>query len=260
MSLGIPSLEPFGKYKGVSQIIRYNWSLYVLTSFAATSCIAVAGLLVAGIWSRLLFTIGVFVICWMTTSLLVSHYVYDRSGLYDFRWMLERIPSQPRTWLNIHCGLDQTSSLLLSVFPGSKGQILDIFDPVEMTEPSIVRARGGSTALSDTPTANFRSLPVPSSTCDAVFLIFAAHEIRNGSSRREFFGEVARILSANGSVVMIEHLRDLPNFVGFGPGFLHFQSRREWLCVASSANLVAAREFALTPFVRVFLLVHKHRD
>ncbi len=259
MSPGMPRSEPFGKYEGVLQIIRYNWSLYVLTSFAATSCIAM-GFLLKGRWSRLIFTIGVVVICWMTTSLLVSHYVCDRSGLYDFRWMLERIPSQPRTWLNIHCGLDQTSNLLLSVFPGSESQILDIFDPVEMTEPSIARARGGSAAPPNTHAANFRSLPVPAGTCDAVFLIFAAHEIRNGSSRREFFGEVARILSANGSVVMIEHLRDLPNFVGFGPGFLHFHSRREWLSVASSANLVAAREFSVTPFVRVFLLVHKHRD
>jgi SAM-dependent methyltransferase len=202
----------------------------------------------------------VVVICWMTTSLLVSHYVYDRSALYDFRWMLERLPSQPCTWLNIHCGLDQTSDLLLSVFPESEGQILDIFDPVEMTEPSIARARGGRAALLDTPIANFRCLPLPSRRCDAVFLIFAAHEIRKHSSRRDFFGEVARILSANGSVVMIEHLRDLPNFVAFGPGFLHFQSRREWLSAAASANLVATREFAVTPFVHVFLLVHKGHD
>lgn len=259
MSPGMPRLEAFGKYKGVLQIIRYNWSLYVLTSFAATCCIAI-GFLLAGRWSQLLFVIGVGVICWMTTSLLVSHYVYDRSDLYDFRWMLERLPSQPRIWLNVHCGLDQTSSLLRSVFPGSENQILDIFDPVEMTEPSIARARGGGAALPDTPTANFRSLPLPSSTCDAVFLIFAAHEIRKGASRREFFGEVARILSANGSVVMIEHLRDLPNFVAFGPGFLHFQSRSEWLSVAASANLVATGEFAVTPFVRAFLLAHKHRD
>ena len=255
MSPGMPRLEPFGKYKGVLQIIRYNWSLYALTSLAAISCIAI-GFLLAGRWSQLLFTIGVVVICWMTTSLLVSHYVYDRSGLYDFHWILERLPNQPRTWLNIHCGLDQTSNLLLSVFPGSESQILDIFDPFEMTEPSIARARG-SAAKPDTPTANFRSLPLPSSTCDAVFLIFAAHEIRKGSSRRDFFAEVARILSANGSIVIMEHLRDLPNFVGFGPGFLHFQTRREWLSAAASANLVAAREFAVTPFVRVFVLVHK---
>lgn len=259
MSQGAMRSGPFATYMGVLQIVRYNWSLYVLASLVA-ACFVVGGFLGRGRWSHVLLGVGVAVICWTAISLLVSHYVYDRSRLYDFRWMLDRLPTQPRTWLNIHCGLDQTSDLLLSTFPGSEGQILDIFDPVEMTEPSIARARGGKAVLPDTPTANFRSLPLPSRTCDAVFLIFAAHEIRNGSSRRDFFGEVARVLTTNGSVVVVEHLRDLPNFVGFGPGFLHFQSRREWLSAAASANLVATSEFTVTPFVHVFLLMHKHHD
>ena len=144
----------------------------------------------------------------MLASLAVSHYIYDRSALYDFRWMRERLPRAPRNWVNIHSGLDQTSQILRSVFPNSDGQILDIYDPTEMTEPSIARARelssGGSKALA----ADFRHLPLPDSSCDAVFLIFSVHELRQRDSRVEFFKEVARVLAANGTVILVEHLRD----------------------------------------------------
>jgi len=115
-------------------------------------------------------------------------------------------------------------------------------------------------ARTGSPPQDFRALPAPAGSCDAVFLIFAAHELRSRSSRCEFFAEVARVLSANGRVVIIEHLRDLANFAAFGPGFLHFQSRREWINVAASADLALANEFSITPFVRVFLLAHKDHD
>jgi len=238
------------------QIIRYNWSFYALTFLAAASSIA-AGELVRNRAFRAIAALGLAMICWMAMSLFVSHYIYDRSSLYDFRWILDKLPRQPRTWVNIHCGLDQSSHLLSSLFPDTKRQILDIFDPSEMTEPSIARARTRNAAPSETCAADFRALPVPSGGCDAVFLIFAAHELRKHSSRRLLFGEVSRVLSANGTVVMIEHLRDLPNFAAFGPGFLHFQSRREWISVAASADLAPVDEFPITPFVRVFLLRHK---
>jgi len=257
MSTSAQNLPTAGKYDGVLQIIRYNWSLYALTFLAAMSCVA-AGELVRNRASGAIAGLGVTLLCWMAISLFVSHYIYDRSSLYDFRWMLDTLPQQPSTWVNIHCGLDQSSHLLSSLFPDAKRQMLDIFDPSEMTEPSIARARGSNAAPSKTCAADFRALPSPTGTYDAVFLIFAAHELRNRSSRREFFAEIARVLSANGTVVMIEHLRDLPNFAAFGPGFLHFQSRQEWIRVAASADLAPVDEFSITPFVRVFLLRHKN--
>lgn len=259
MNVSAQSSPAPGKYDGVLQIIRYNWSLYVLTFFAAMSCIA-AGELVRSRAARAIAPLGVILICWMAISLLASHYIYDRSKLYDFRWMLDRLPRQPNTWMNIHCGLDQSSHLLLSLFPNAERQILDIFDPSEMTEPSIARARRNNAAPTETFTANFRALPASSGSCDAVFLIFAAHEIRKRSSRCEFFAEIARVLSARGTVVMIEHLRDLPNLAAFGPGFLHFQSRREWINLAASADLALVNEFSITPFVRVFLFAQKDHD
>jgi len=246
-----------GKYEGLLEIISYNRRFYALTALAVMAGIIIAVLL-PGKPALLLAAASLLTLAWIAVSLLVSHYIYDRSQLYDFRWMRDLLPQVLRNWVNIHAGLDQTSELLQSVFPGSNGQILDIYNPVEMTEPSIARAREISAAGPAAIQADFKHLPLPGSSCDAVFLIFAAHELRRRSARVEFFREAARVLAAGGAVVLVEHLRDMANFLAFGPGFLHFQLRGEWLYAAVSANLRVQQEMKITPFVRVFVLVHDY--
>ncbi len=246
-----------GRYDGLLEIISYNRRFYAFTIIGvAAGSLAAAWL--GGSLGLLLAGAIVITVAWMLASLAVSHYIYDRSALYDFRWMRERLPRAPRNWINIHSGLDQTSEILQSVFPDSDGQVLDIYNPTEMTESSIARARELSSRGPKALAADFRHLPLPDSSCDAVFLIFAAHEIRQRDSRTEFFQEVARGLAANGTVILVEHLRDPANFLAFGPGFLHFHSRREWLHAAHSADLKVQEEMSVTPFVHVFILVHEH--
>jgi hypothetical protein len=55
-------------------------------------------------------------------------------------------------------------------------------------------------------------------------------------------------------VILVEHLRDPANFIAFGPGFLHFHSRRGWQRGWESAGFGLADEFRITPWVRVFVL------
>jgi ubiquinone/menaquinone biosynthesis C-methylase UbiE len=95
---------------------------------------------------------------------------------------------------------------------------------------------------------------VGAGSADAVFLIFAAHEIRSAKSRREFFAEMRRVLAPSGRIVLVEHLRDWRNFAAFGPGCFHFQSRQAWLRAANKTGFSVTAEFGVTPFVRIFTL------
>ncbi len=121
-----------------------------------------------------------------------------------------------------------------------------------MTEPSILRAR--QLAESRAAAARSDALPVEDGWADAVLLIFTAHEIRTRDSRVRFLAEVRRVLAPHGTVVLMEHLRDASNFAVFGPGFLHFLSAAEWRQNIAAAGLRVCEEFALNPFVRVFLI------
>jgi SAM-dependent methyltransferase len=128
---------------------------------------------------------------------------------------------------------------------------VDVFDAEEMTEPSIARARemSGPDALQ---AASWRHLPADDAVFDTIFLIFTAHEFRRAEARLILFNEIARVLASHGRVVILEHLRDLPNFLAFGPGFFHFQSRRTWLSTLHATGFEIVRESKITPFVRVF--------
>jgi hypothetical protein len=82
----------------------------------------------------------------------------------------------------------------------------------------------------------------------------SAHELRSDESRCALFAELRRVLGPAGRVVIAEHLRDWANLLAFGPGFLHFHSRRAWLRCFSRHRFDVHREFSITPFVRVFVL------
>jgi SAM-dependent methyltransferase len=240
-------------YQGVIQILQFNRRRYLVTSaLVVVALLALPHLAPMGRAGLLACTAPAAF--WLVSSLLVSYYVYDRFPLYDLSWLARALTRIPRRWINIHCGLDETSHLLEAVFPDAAGQVVDIFDPRVMTEASILQARRSRRdAAADIP-ARYDDLAFESSTFDAAFCIFAAHELRRPAQRVKLFREITRVLAHDGELVLIEHNRDWRNFLAFGPGFLHFFSQRAWQRATSGAGLALRSEFSMTPFVHVYIL------
>jgi len=63
---------------------------------------------------------------------------------------------------------------------------------------------------------------------DIVFLLSAVHEIRSNEEKILFLKECHRLCKSGGRIIMVEHLRDFPNFLAFSVGFTHFFSRSVW--------------------------------
>src|SRR5262249_29621090 len=72
--------------------------------------------------------------------------------------------------------------------------------------------------------------------------------------RSALFKELRRCVCPDGVIVLVEHLRDLSNLLAFGPGFLHFHSRRSWVRLISEAGLTIGHELSITPLVQAFAL------
>ena len=241
--------------RGVRQIVRLNWPFYACATTAILAAVLAILRLPASIGVRGVLLSGTGLAAfWIGGSLGASWIVYDRSPLTRWEWIREALGFRPRAWLNIHAGLDESTTALRTLLAPSQGRVFDIFDPVQMTEPSIGRARQLQTLAPEPEPVDFRRLPAAEASVDAALLLLSAHELRTDETRGALFAELHRVLTPDGRVIVAEHLRDCANFAAFGPGFLHFFSRRTWRRCFAQARFVVHREFSITPFVHVFVL------
>lgn len=187
-------------------------------------------------------------------SLWAAHLIYDQSPLYHWGWLTTTLSAPLRQLVNIHKGFDETSEALQQLFPQTRLTIFDLYNPLISTEPSIARARRYRPAKLPAISVDAAQLPLETSSCDGILLFMAAHEIRTAEGRTCFFAELQRILGPGGQALLVEHLRNLPNALAFGPGCLHFYPRREWRRLIQESGFQLKEEHAITPFVRLFVL------
>jgi SAM-dependent methyltransferase len=243
-----------GKWQGMWTIVQFNWPFYGL----ALICLATGLLgLISGqnLWIRLAgagATAGAAY--FLGGSLGVSHWVYDRSDLYQWRWLKRALSGcDPRHFVFCHSGFDETSDAL-KLRLGGTWETLDHYDSRLMTEASIRRARKKYPPTRGTRQTPYHQWSLAEGSVDVVFGILAIHELRSEVERTAWFREAKRCLRAGGRILLVEHTRDLANFVAFGPGFLHFHSVASWTRCWKNTGLQCRDHFTITPWVRVFVL------
>ncbi|MET4084084.1 SAM-dependent methyltransferase [Pedobacter sp. UYP30] len=239
-------------FQGVLNILSFNRHFYIIG-------LIVLALIIASFtcfgWSILLLWIIIAAFSYgLIMPLIVSAYVYDFSGYYDFRWLKKYsiVDSGTNQFLNINAGFDETSFIIKKHFPKSDLKVYDFYDAKRHTEPAIVRARKVSLVYPNTQQITSNSIPLKDNSVDVVFLLSAAHEIRADAEKIQFLKECHRVCKQNGKVIMVEHLRDFPNFVAFSVGFTHFFSRSTWQMAFKKAGFTSFNETKFTPFMSVF--------
>ncbi len=89
--------------------------------------------------------------------------------------------------VNINAGFDETSLLLKEKYPDSDLIVFDFYDPVKHTEISIERARKAYPQFPGTTKISTNNIPLKDNSADYIFLLLAAHEIRNDEERIDVF-------------------------------------------------------------------------
>lgn len=240
--------------QGVRNIVRFNWHFYVL-SIALLILLAVLYAQASHVYAWVLLVVMGGIVLAISLSLIVSLYIYDLSGFYAFDWIQHR-GAPVQHILNIHAGFDETSERLHSRFPDARLHVFDFYDPQLHTELSIRRARKAYPPYPGTIVVSSKQLPALANKVDLVFLIFAAHEIRDDAERVQFLRSVKDRMKEGGRLYLVEHLRDMPNMLVYNIGALHFYGRNIWLCDMAKAGFQLVEEKTFTPFVRIFIYQH----
>jgi SAM-dependent methyltransferase len=238
---------------GVGNIIRFNWGFYAAGIGIITILLVIASFTELPVkwWMNMLAMAG-FIPLFL--SLAASWYVYDLSGFYTLNWLKYPVDHKPGIILNIHAGFDETSVLLKEKFPDAVMKVYDFYDPEKHTEISIEWARKAYPPYLGSIGINTDFIPEPDNSVDAIFLIFAAHEIRDKEERTRFFKEIKRVLKPTGTVKVVEHLRNLPNFLAYTVGFLHFHSAATWQQTFAESGLSLHQSYSINPFVKYYIL------
>ncbi|MBI3482818.1 MAG: methyltransferase domain-containing protein [Bacteroidetes bacterium] len=229
------------KFQGVLNILSFNRHFYII------------GL---GILAVLLLVhfLAEWPMYGLIMPLLVSAYVYDFSGYYKFNWLKNIVSDNEKIKLiiNINAGFDETSFIIKNKFPESDLRVFDFYNAKQHTEPAIIRARKVSLIYPNTQQIASNSIPLKDNTADIIFLLSAVHEIRSHDEKVQFLKECHRLCKSGGKVIMVEHLRDFPNFLAFSVGFTHFFSRSVWKNAFERAGFSAFQETKFTPFMSIF--------
>ena len=244
------------KFQGVLNILSFNRHFYIVGLIVLAALIALH--IFMGWPSFLLWMIVVSFLYGLLMPLKVSAYVYDFSGFYDFDWLdpYIRDGDKIKKIVNINAGFDETSFILPHKLPGAELRVFDFYNAKRHTEPAIVRARKVTMFYPGTQQIESNAIPMDSSSVDIVFLLSAVHEIRSHEEKVLFLKECRRICKADGKVIMVEHLRDFPNFVAFTIGFTHFFSRAAWKKSFTEAGFSSFEETKFTPFMSIFQATH----
>ena len=240
------------KFQGVLNILSFNRHYYVF-GLGALAILFASHLLIE--WPGNVFWLIIAAFLYgLIMPLIVSAYVYDFSGYYSFHWLknLTRDFERAKLIVNINAGFDETSFIIKNRFPQSDLKVFDFYNAKQHTEPAIKRARKVSLVYPNTQQIASNSIPLKDNTVDIVFLLSAVHEIRSHEEKVQFLKECYRLCKPDGKVIMVEHLRDFPNFVAFSVGFTHFFSRSTWKNAFERAGFSSFQETKFTPFMSIF--------
>ncbi|WP_276501103.1 class I SAM-dependent methyltransferase [Terrimonas pollutisoli] len=245
-------MEQRRKFQGALNILSFNRHFYII-GFVALAAVITSLFFID--WPTTLFWLIIIAFLYgFIMPLIVSAYVYDFSGYYSLHWLKNLIRNDEKVNLvvNINAGFDETSFLIKNKFPHADLKVFDFYNARRHTEPAIKRARKVSLVYPNTQQIVSNFIPIKDNTADIVFLLSAVHEIRSNEEKVQFLKECHRLCKPGGTVIMVEHLRDFPNFLAFSVGFTHFFSRPVWKKAFERAGFSSFKETKFTAFMSIF--------
>jgi hypothetical protein len=236
------------------QIIIFNRRMYIASGIVI---VVFLFLLLFIEWSALMYFFlfsGVFFTLYFSlASVFFSYLIYDRSELYKYTWLSSYISNKESVIFNVYSGYTEAGHLLENEFNENKIYHLDFYDEKVSITNSIRIAKSISREI-DYESIRFDTWKVEKKASLILFMQ-SLHELREVDQQVACLQEASGCLeNEEGKMIVVEHMRDLSNFFIYSIGAFHFFARKRWVKVFDFAGTKVIQEFAITPFVRVFVL------
>ena len=116
-------------FQGILNILSFNRHFYVIG--LAVLALIIATYLVFRLPDVFFWLIIASFIYGLIMPLVVSAYVYDFSGYYNFDWLKKYALTdyEPKQILNINAGFDETSFIIQNYFPEANLKVFDFYNP-----------------------------------------------------------------------------------------------------------------------------------
>ena len=238
-------------FLGLWNIIRFNWPLFAFALITLIFSI-LASLIFTVPWSVFALLAAFSIFSALVLSLSVSTFIYDLSGIYQLPW-LPKLPQNSKI-LNVTAGFDESTTTLRSHYGDHLVTACDFYHSARHPEPSIERARRLYPPAPDLLLIPDGELPFPDHTFSLIHAMFSLHEIRDHQERSDFLSELRRTLHPEGQLLLIEHLRDLPNLAAYQTGAWHFHPASQWHQNFQAAGLKLQKTSKHTPFITIYTL------
>ena len=242
-----------GRSEGLLNVVRFNWPKYGLGVIVLVVMV-VGACLLDGEFASAFKVIATLSGIALLLPLLVSHWIYDRSALYELPGLSHLPADWTGTLLNLNAGFDESSAIISEHWPLCRLIASDFYRADRHTEHSIERARARYPPFPGTMAVTADLDVLETGSMDVVHAFLSLHEVRDVAERERWFASIRRVLRPEGRCIITEHQRDLPNFIAFNFGFLHFHSRSSWLQAFRDAGFRVERTTMTTPFITTYTL------
>ena len=242
-----------GRYEGLLNVVRFNWPKYGLGVIVLVVMV-VGAFKMDGTFASVFMVFAVLTGIALLLPLLVSHWINDRSALYELPGLSHLPADWTGTLLNLNAGFDESSAIISEHWPLCRLIASDFYRADRHTEHSIERARARYPPFPGTMAVTADLDVLETGSMDVVHAFLSLHEVRDVAERERWFASIRRVLRPEGRCIITEHQRDLPNFIAFNFGFLHFHSRSSWLQAFRDAGFRVERTTMTTPFITTYTL------
>lgn len=232
---------------GVGRVVIFNWPKYASAGLALGVLIAMSASsrFDTGIIGWFVVLGAIALVCGIAGSLLSTWWVYDYRAPDLYKTVASK-HAPGDGWIMVHAGLDESHGRLDAII-GSTQHNIDV-GPTSNLSASLKRAhrwvgRSGKSWEG--------ALDIKTDSVGLAVVLFGIHELSRPVASK-LLAELRRVVRSGGEIVIVEHLRDLPNFLAFGPGMLHFGTRRRWRAAIEAAGLPSPSERRVAGLVTVF--------